>query len=185
MPRRDGTVRQSNEMDQETRDQAFMRHAQVLAARAAELGEVPVGALVVLDGVVIGEGWNRPISSHDPTAHAEIMALRQAADKVGNYRLVGAELYVTIEPCTMCAGAIVHARIARVVFGATEPKAGAVVSNGCVFDQTWVNHRPEYQGGVLAQECSEQISDFFRSRRAQKKRLKVTNGQIPDGTNSE
>ena len=138
MPRRDGTVRQSNEMDQETRDQAFMRHAQVLAARAAELGEVPVGALVVLDGVVIGEGWNRPISSHDPTAHAEIMALRQAADKVGNYRLVGAELYVTIEPCTMCAGAIVHARIARVVFGATEPKAGAVVSNGCVFDQTWV-----------------------------------------------
>lgn len=149
-----------------------MRRAQVLAARAAELGEVPVGALVVLDGEVIGEGWNRPISGHDPTAHAEIMALRQAAERLGNYRLVGAELYVTIEPCTMCAGAIIHARIARVVFGATEPKAGAVVSNGCVFDQAWVNHRPAYQGGVLAEFCSRQISDFFRLRRAQKKQQK-------------
>jgi len=162
-----------------------MRQAQVLAARAAELGEVPVGALVVLDGAVIGEGWNRPISSHDPTAHAEIMALRQAADKVGNYRLVGAELYVTIEPCTMCAGAIIHARIARVVFGASEPKAGAVVSNSCVFDQSWVNHRPEYQGGVLAHECSLQISDFFRLRRAQKKRLKVSGDKQSGNTASE
>lgn len=157
-----------------------MRQAQALAARAAELGEVPVGALVVLDGEVIGEGWNRPISSHDPTAHAEIMALRQASEHIGNYRLVGAELYVTIEPCTMCAGAIIHARIARVVFGATEPKAGAVVSNGCVFDQSWVNHRPEYQGGVLAQECSQQISDFFRLRRAQKKQLKVSCDRLSD-----
>jgi len=169
----------------EINDVRCMEHALELAKRASDAGEVPVGAVVVLDGQVIGEGWNRPISSHDPTAHAEIMALRHAADKVGNYRLVGAELYVTIEPCTMCAGAIIHARIARVVFGATEPKAGAVVSNGCVFDQTWVNHRPEYQGGVLAQECSEQISDFFRSRRAQKKRLKVTGGQIPDSTGLE
>lgn len=160
-------------MDQESRDQLFMRRAQVLAARAAELGEVPVGALVVLDGDIIGEGWNRPISSHDPTAHAEIMALRQASERIENYRLVGAELYVTIEPCTMCAGAIVHARIARVVFGATEPKAGAVVSNACVFDQPWVNHRPDYRGGVLADVCSQQISDFFRRRREQKKRLKT------------
>jgi len=163
-------------MDQESRDQSFMRQAQALAARAAELGEVPVGALVVLDGQIIGEGWNRPISSHDPTAHAEIMAMRQASERIGNYRLVGAELYVTIEPCTMCAGAIVHARIARVVFGAAEPKAGAVVSNACVFDQPWVNHRPEYQGGVLADACSQQISDFFRLRRAQKKRLKTPGG---------
>jgi len=158
------------------RDQAFMRQAQQLAARAAALGEVPVGALVVLDDQVIGEGWNQPISNHDPTAHAEIMALKQAARAVGNYRLVGAELFVTIEPCTMCAGAIVHARIARVVFGATEPKAGAVISNARVFDQPWVNHRPLYQGGVLAAECSQQISDFFRQRREQKKQLKASAG---------
>lgn len=161
-------------MDELERDQAFMRQAQQLAARAAALGEVPVGALVVLDGQVIGEGWNQPISGHDPTAHAEIQALRQAAERLGNYRLVGAELFVTIEPCTMCAGAIVHARIARVVFGATEPKAGAVISNARVFDQPWVNHRPRYQGGVLAAECSQQISDFFRQRREQKKRLKAS-----------
>lgn len=161
-------------MDELERDQAFMRQAQQLAARAAALGEVPVGALVVLDGQVIGEGWNQPIGNQDPTAHAEIMALKQAARAVGNYRLVGAELFVTIEPCTMCAGAIVHARIARVVFGATEPKAGAVISNARVFDQPWVNHRPRYQGGVLAAECSQQISDFFRQRREQKKRLKAS-----------
>lgn len=160
-------------MDEQDRDEIFMRHAQRLAARAADLGEVPVGALVVLEGEVIGEGWNRPISGHDPTAHAEIMALREAAEKVQNYRLVGAELYVTIEPCVMCAGAIVHARIARVVFGAAEPKAGAVVSNACVFDQSWVNHRPEFRAGVLAQECSEQISDFFRLRREQKRLAKA------------
>jgi len=161
-------------LEEQERDQAFMRHAQQLAARAAALGEVPVGALVVLDGQVIGEGWNQPISGQDPTAHAEIQALRQAAETLGNYRLVGAELFVTIEPCTMCAGAIVHARIARVVFGATEPKAGAVVSNARVFDQSWVNHRPLYQGGVLAAECSRQISDFFRQRREQKKLLKAS-----------
>lgn len=160
-------------MDELDHDEVFMRHAQQLAARAADLGEVPVGALVVLDGEVIGEGWNRPISGHDPTAHAEIMALREAAAHVQNYRLVGAELYVTIEPCVMCAGAIVHARIARVVFGAAEPKAGAVVSNACVFDQPWVNHRPEFRAGVLAQECSEQISAFFRQRREQKRLAKA------------
>jgi tRNA(adenine34) deaminase len=160
-------------MDQNASDQIFMRRALVLAARAAQLGEVPVGALVVLDGEVIGEGWNQPISGHDPTAHAEIMALRQAAERLKNYRLVGAELYVTIEPCTMCAGTIIHARVARVVFGAAEPKAGAVVSNACVFDQPWVNHRPAYEGGVLAELCSRQISDFFRLRRVQKKQQKT------------
>ena len=160
--------------DQESKDLVFMRQALALAERAAEAGEVPVGALVVLDGQVVGEGWNRPISGHDPTAHAEIMALRDAAARVGNYRLPGAELYVTIEPCTMCAGAIVHARIGRVVFGATEPKAGAVVSNAHTFDQSWLNHWPDYQGGVLADECSARISAFFRARREARRREKTS-----------
>ncbi len=153
-------------------DQLYMQQALELAQRAAELGEVPVGALVVLGGEVIGEGWNRPISGHDPTAHAEIMALREAADRVGNYRLVGASLYVTIEPCTMCAGAIVHARIERVVFGTTEPKAGALVSNQQLFDQPWLNHHPVYEGGLMADECAAVISDFFKRRREEQKRLK-------------
>lgn len=153
-------------------DQLFMQRALQLAERAAALGEVPVGALVVLDGEVIGEGWNRPISGCDPTAHAEIVALREAAARVGNYRLVGATLYVTIEPCTMCAGAIVHARIARVVFGTREPKAGAVVSNQQLFDQPWLNHWPRYEGGVLASACAALISDFFRRRREQQKQRK-------------
>jgi tRNA(adenine34) deaminase len=159
-------------MDQEQLDRTHMQHALQLAQKAAELGEVPVGARVVLDGEVVGEGWNRPISGHDPTAHAEIMALREAAARVGNYRLVGATLYVTIEPCTMCAGAIVHARIQRVVFGTTEPKAGAVVSNQQLFDQPWLNHRPQYTGGVLADECAAVISAFFQRRREEQKRLK-------------
>ncbi len=149
-----------------------MRYALALAERAAEAGEVPVGAVVVLDGEVIGEGWNRPISGHDPTAHAEIMALRAAARAVANYRLVDAQLYVTIEPCTMCAGALVHARIRRLVFGAQEPKAGAVISNARVFDQPWLNHRIDYCGGVLADACSARIGAFFRQRRAQKKAAK-------------
>lgn len=159
-------------MDEEKNDIRWMNHALELAERAAELGEVPVGAVVVLDGTVIGVGWNQPISGHDPTAHAEIMALRDAAAKVENYRLVGATLYVTIEPCTMCAGAIIHARIARVVFGAAEPKAGAIISNGQVFDQPWMNHRLEYVGGVEADCCSRRISDFFSQRRKEKKAQK-------------
>ncbi|WP_432472188.1 tRNA adenosine(34) deaminase TadA [Amphritea sp. HPY] len=154
-------------------DQKWMEHALELAERAAAVGEVPVGAIVVLSGEVIGEGWNQPISGHDPTAHAEIMALRDAAARVENYRLVGATLYVTIEPCTMCAGAIIHSRVARVVFGASEPKAGAVVSNGQVFEQPWMNHRLECEGGVLADRCSGRISDFFRQRRAEKKAAKA------------
>ncbi|GAA0702713.1 tRNA adenosine(34) deaminase TadA [Marinobacterium maritimum] len=160
-------------------DQVYMQQALQLAQRAAELGEVPVGALVVLDGEVIGEGWNRPISGHDPTAHAEIMALREAAARVGNYRLVGATLYVTIEPCTMCAGAIVHARIERVVFGTTEPKAGALVSNQQLFDQPWLNHHPEYEGGQMADECAAVISDFFKRRREEQKRLKQLRREKP------
>jgi len=153
-------------------DQFYMQRALQLAQQAADLGEVPVGAVIVRDGQVIGEGWNRPISGHDPTAHAEIMALREAAAQVGNYRLVGAELYVTLEPCTMCAGAIVHARIERVIFGTTEPKAGALVSNQQLFDQPWVNHRPDYRGGVLADDCATLISDFFRRRREHKRQQK-------------
>lgn len=153
-------------------DIRWMEHALTLAERAADAGEVPVGAVIVLDDQVIGEGWNQPISGHDPTAHAEIMALRDAAERVQNYRLVGATLYVTIEPCTMCAGAIVHSRIGRVVFGATEPKAGAVISNGQLFEQSWLNHWPEYTGGVMADQCSACISAFFKQRRAEKKALK-------------
>ncbi len=160
-------------VEHEHKDVAYMQRALALAEHAADAGEVPVGALVVLDGKVIGEGWNRPISGHDPCAHAEIMALRDAAQRVQNYRLADAELYVTIEPCTMCAGAIVHARIARVVFGATEPKAGAVVSNAQIFDQPWLNHWPTYEGGVLAEQCSERISAFFKARREQKRRDKA------------
>ncbi|MBN0988194.1 tRNA adenosine(34) deaminase TadA [Amphritea pacifica] len=153
----------------EINDIRWMEHALQLAKRASDAGEVPVGAVVVLDGKVIGEGWNQPICGHDPTAHAEIMALRDAATRIGNYRLVGATLYVTIEPCTMCAGAIIHARVERVVFGATEPKAGAVISNALLFDQPWINHWPEYLGGVLAERCSDAISAFFRRRRSEKK----------------
>lgn len=149
-----------------------MREALSMADNAEAAGEVPVGAIVVLDGRVIGRGWNHPISGQDPTAHAEIMALRDAAATVGNYRLVGADLYVTIEPCTMCSGAIVHARIRRLVYGASEPKSGAVVSNGQLLQQDWMNHRVEVVGGVEAGRCSERISAFFRRRRAQQKAQK-------------
>lgn len=158
--------------EQQKTDCHWMTYAMQLAQRAAELGEVPVGAVLVHQGKVIGEGWNQPISSHDPTAHAEMQALRNAAQEIENYRLVDSTLYITIEPCTMCAGAIVHARVSRVVFGATEPKAGAAISNGQVFDQPWMNHRVLYEGGVLAGECSAQISAFFKRRRAQQKVLK-------------
>lgn len=153
-----------------SQDEQWMEQALALAERAAELDEVPVGAVVVLDGEMVGEGWNHPISGTDPTAHAEIMALRDAAARVGNYRLTNADLYVTIEPCSMCAGAIVHARIRRVVFGATEPKAGVVCSRGEFFEQSWLNHRVLWQGGVLAERCSERISEFFTRRREQKRR---------------
>jgi tRNA(adenine34) deaminase len=149
------------------RDVAFMRQALALAQRAAAEGEVPVGAVLVRDGTVIGTGWNRPIASHDPTAHAEICALRDAAEREGNYRLPGATLYVTLEPCPMCAGAVVHARVERVVFGASDPRSGAA---GSVFDllpsDARFNHRTLCSGGVLAQECGELLRAFFRARRA-------------------
>ncbi len=143
-----------------------MRQALQLARRAWEEGEVPVGALLVRGGEVIGEGWNRPIGAHDPTAHAEIQALRAAGDAVANYRLPDTTLYVTLEPCPMCAGAIVHARVSRVVFGATDPRAGAA---GSVFDllpsDERFNHRTGCEGGVLADEAGQMLRDFFRERR--------------------
>src|ERR1700716_4443415 len=134
-------------------DEGFMRRALDLARRAQDEGEVPIGAVVVLDGQIIGEGWNRPIAASDPTAHAEIQAMRAAAAKLGNYRLTGAELYVTLEPCDMCVGAMFHARIARVVYGAMDPKKQVL------------KNQVKIEGGLLAQECGALLSSFFASRR--------------------
>lgn len=142
-----------------------MLQALALAERAAEAGEVPVGALLVKAGEVIAEGWNQPIGNNDPTAHAEITALRRAAQALKNYRLPGTTLYVTIEPCTMCVGAMLHARVERLVFGATEPRAGAVVSRFQLLDQPGYNHRIQWQGGVLAEPCGNLVKRFFQARR--------------------
>lgn len=152
-------------MTPENEDERWMRAALDLARQAGAAGEVPVGALVVLDGQVIGRGFNRPIGGHDPTAHAEVMALRDAGQAVSNYRMPGATLYVTLEPCAMCSGAIMHARIARVVFGATDPKTGACGSVIDLFAQPRLNHHASVQGGVLAGECGRMLSDFFAARR--------------------
>jgi tRNA(adenine34) deaminase len=149
----------------DNRDVDYMRRALELAAEAEAQGEVPVGALVVFDGRIVGEGWNRPIIAHDPTAHAEIVALRSAAATLGNYRLTGATLYVTLEPCPMCAGAIIHARIARVVYGATDPLAGAAGSVFDLLNSPALNHRAQVQGGVLVDECSQRLRLFFQARR--------------------
>lgn len=146
-------------------DVHFMQIALDLAAASAAAGEVPVGALVVRDGVIIGSGGNRTRSDNDPTGHAEIVALRAAARAVGNHRLTGATLYVCIEPCTMCAGALVHARIARLVFGACEPRAGAVVSTARVLDNPRLNHRVAVTAGVLAEPASDLLRRFFAERR--------------------
>nr|WP_324259478.1 tRNA adenosine(34) deaminase TadA [Cellvibrio fontiphilus] len=153
-------------------DEYWMSRAFALAAQGEQLGEVPVGAVIVYDGQVVGEGFNQPITSHDPTAHAEIVALRQAAQQLQNYRLVGASIYVTLEPCTMCVGALVHARISRLVFGTAEPKAGAVVSKSQLLDNDYFNHRVSYSSGVMAQECQHQLSQFFALRRQQKRQEK-------------
>ncbi len=142
-----------------------MRQALAQAGLAREAGEVPVGAVVVLDDRVIGAGFNRPISSNDPTAHAEIVALRAASTAVGNYRLTGATMYVTMEPCLMCVGAMVHARVGAVVYGATEPKAGAIVSMTRANELPGLNHRLEAIGGVLEDECRTAIQDFFKEHR--------------------
>ena len=144
---------------------AFMRQALAEAHKAREAGEVPVGAVVVLDGEVIGAGFNQPISAHDPTAHAEIVALRDAGQRVGNYRLAGALLYVTVEPCAMCAGAMMHARIATLIYGAPEPRAGAIESAMRVHEQPAFNHRFTVVSGILAAECRAKLQAFFRERR--------------------
>ena len=146
-------------------DAEYMRGALAQAEEAKRRGEVPVGAIVVLDGAVVGDGFNQPIGSHDPTAHAEIVAMRAAARRRGNYRLSGATLYVTIEPCQMCVGAMVHARIARLVYGTREPKAGAIESAMRAHEHPALNHRIEVLGGVLEDECRAVIQDFFEERR--------------------
>jgi tRNA(adenine34) deaminase len=143
-----------------------MRQALRLAARAQAAGEVPVGAVLVLDGQVAGEGFNAPISAADPSAHAEIRALRDAASRAGNYRLPGSTLYVTLEPCAMCVGAMLHARVARVVFGAADPKTGAAGSVIDLFAEPRLNHHAQVQGGVLAEECGAMLREFFLRKRA-------------------
>src|SRR3954468_9775363 len=146
-------------------DELFMRIALELATQAEAAGEVPVGAVVVRDGEVVGRGYNHPICGHDPTAHAEVAAMRDAAQRLGNYRLRGCALYVTLEPCVMCAGAIMHARIARVVYGAADPKTGACGSVVDLFAEPRLNHHATVTGGVLAAECGALLSGFFRERR--------------------
>ena len=146
-------------------DKQHMQLALALAQEAAEQGEVPVGAIIVKDGVVIGRGRNAPIGKHDPSAHAEIMAMREAAQTMGNYRLVDCTLYVTLEPCAMCAGAIQHARIARLVYGASDPKTGACGSVVNLMAETKLNHHCEVTAGVMAEDCGATLSDFFKQRR--------------------
>jgi len=145
--------------------ECYMRAALEEARKGFDAGEVPVGAVVVADGRIIGRGFNQPIGSHDPTAHAEVVAIREAARVTGNYRLVSSTLYVTIEPCLMCVGAMVHARVETLVFGAAEPKAGAVVSSCRAHELPSLNHRIEVLGGVLEDDCRAIIQEFFRGRR--------------------
>jgi tRNA(adenine34) deaminase len=151
--------------DLSTADEKFMRHALALAGEAAALGEVPVGAVLVKDGEVVGEGFNHPISSSDPTAHAEVVALRDAAKRLDNYRLTDCTLYVTLEPCAMCVGAILHSRVARIVWGAAEPKSGACGSVVNLPAEPKLNHHATFVGGVLADESGEILKTFFRQRR--------------------
>ena len=147
----------------------FMREAMLLAQQAAERGEVPVGAVVVKNGEIVGRGSNAPIGTHDPSAHAEILALRDAAKNIGNYRLVDCDLYVTLEPCAMCAGAIQHARIGQLIFGAKDPKTGACGSVVNLMAEDKLNHHTEVSSGVLESECGQLLSDFFKQRRLQQK----------------
>jgi tRNA(adenine34) deaminase len=158
--------------EQEQCDQTFMQLALEQGQLAYDVGEVPVGAVVVLGGEVIGRGYNQPITSLDPSAHAEIVALRDAAKNIGNYRLMGATIYVTVEPCCMCTGCLVHSRIKRLVYAATEPKAGVIESAMQMLESPFFNHTIEVCSGVLAEESSTLMSDFFKMRRAGKKKLK-------------
>jgi tRNA(adenine34) deaminase len=147
-------------------DERFMLLALAQARRAAARGEVPVGAVLVQNGRVVGTGQNRPIAGHDPTAHAEILALRRAGRRLGNYRLIGCTLYVTLEPCAMCAAALIHARVGRLVYGAADPKAGAVRSRLRLLGRRHLNHRVAVRSGVLAQQSRQLLQDFFRPRRS-------------------
>ena len=161
-------------------DVHWMRHALVLAQRAAARGEVPVGAVVVREGTIVGEGANAPLASHDPTAHAEVLALRDAAQRLGNYRLDGCTLYVTLEPCTMCSGAMLHARLARVVYGAPEPKTGAAGSVLNVFGYPQINHQTQVVKGVLSEECAAVLAQFFQQRRAQQRAVALASHPLKD-----
>ncbi|MFU2131149.1 tRNA adenosine(34) deaminase TadA [Gallibacterium anatis] len=160
-------------------DQKFMQYALALADNAAMMGEIPVGAVLVDEqGNIVAEGWNQSITLSDPTAHAEIMALRQAGQKLQNYRLLNLTLYVTLEPCPMCAGAILHSRIKRLVFGASDYKTGAIGSRFHLFEDYRMNHIVEITAGVLAEECSAKISQFFQKRRAEQKQAKQTKAYV-------
>ncbi|MFT2093021.1 tRNA adenosine(34) deaminase TadA [Paraglaciecola sp. 2405UD69-4] len=153
-------------------DIKWMRHALMLADNAQAQGEVPVGAVLIQNGKIVGEGWNQSITLHDPSAHAEMMAIRNAGKTIKNYRLINTTLYVTLEPCSMCAGLLVHSRVERVVFGASDLKTGAGGSIMNLLDDERLNHQIEVTSGVLAEECGAVLSDFFRMRRAEKKRIK-------------
>ena len=157
-------------------DEAFMREALAEADAARKAGEVPVGAIVILDDKIIARGRNAVIASSDPTAHAEIVALREAAKAIGNYRLNGAVLYSTIEPCAMCAGALVHARISRLVYGARDPKAGAVETHFGICTTDFLNHRVSVEGGILEDECSRVLQSFFRDRRSSQRAERCESG---------
>lgn len=160
-------------MDEQQQDQYWMQQALLRAEYAASLGEVPVGAVLVYQRQLIGEGWNQPIAGQDPTAHAEMMAIRQGGKKVGNYRLLNTTLYVTLEPCVMCAGAMIHSRIKRLVYGASDAKTGAAGSLLDVLGHPLMNHRIEVSGGVLAAPCGALLSQFFKQRRVEKKAQKA------------
>lgn len=153
-------------------DTYWMKYAVQLAKKAKSLGEVPVGAVIVVEDKIVGEGWNQPISSYDATAHAEIMAIRAASSRLKNYRIPETTLYITIEPCAMCLGAIIHSRISKVVFGAKEPKAGMLESHAELLNTKAFNHSFEFVGGICEEECAKLMSDFFRERRALKKQNK-------------
>lgn len=161
-------------MADQTLHRGYMRAALALADEASRAGEVPIGAVVVVDGAIVGRGHNQPVGTHDPTAHAEILALRDAAAAVGNYRLTGATLYVTVEPCLMCVGATVHARVQTVVYGTSEPKTGAVESQQRGYEHPGLNHRVKVVAGVLARECSDRLTEFFRQRRGRGERQEST-----------
>ena len=161
-------------------DLECMEQAIALATQAEQVGEVPVGALVVCDGQIIGQGYNQTINSHDPCGHAEIIALRQAAQTVGNHRLSGCDLYVTLEPSTMCVGALIHARIRRLVYAASEPKAGAVVSQMQLLEQPYFNHSVQVISGLMADESGRMLSNFFKQRRKQHKADKANSNSITD-----